>query len=158
MPETDDLSPEEWDFWDMWMRAQRALLQEIDRRLQDDYGISKAEFSVLMTLLRAPGGEMRVVEVAESLDWEKSRVSHQLTRMEARGLVTRTENGASGRRTGVGLTAEGRRLAESSVVGHAGTIRRCFLDPLTAEQRATIRAWSEQMIAGPGTGAPPPRT
>jgi DNA-binding MarR family transcriptional regulator len=146
MVESDVLEPEEWDLWDTWMRAQRLLAQEIDRRLQDEFGISKADFSVLVTLLRAPGLEMRVVAVAESLGWEKSRVSHQLTRMESRGLVARTESGASGRRTGIGLTAKGRRLGESAVKGHAGNVRRYFFDPLTPEQAAAIRAWSEHMV------------
>ncbi|MHC3469372.1 MarR family winged helix-turn-helix transcriptional regulator [Streptomyces sp. 7R007] len=147
MREPDALKPEQWDLWDTWMRAQRLLMQEIDRRLQSGFGISKAEFSVLVTLLRAPDREMRVVDMAASLGWEKSRVSHQLTRMENRGLVVRTESGASGRRTGVELTPDGRRLVESAVVAHADNVRRCFFEPLTSEQAAAIRAWSDQMIA-----------
>ncbi|MFC8516419.1 MarR family winged helix-turn-helix transcriptional regulator [Streptomyces sp. NPDC057257] len=152
MRNPDALKPEEWDLWDTWMQAQRLLLQEIDRRLQSEIGISKAEFSVLVTLLRAPGSEMRVVDLAASLGWEKSRVSHQLTRMESRGLVVRTESGASGRRTGIGLTPEGRRLVERAVVAHGGNVRRHFLDPLAPEQAAAIRAWSEQTINRLGQG------
>ncbi len=125
------LEPEEWELWDTWMRAQRLLARELDRALQRDFGISKAEFSVLVTLSRAPGREMRVADLTESLDWEKSRVSHQLTRMENRGLVEQTECGATGRRTRIGLTAQGRRLAQSAIVGHAGNIRRHFFERLT---------------------------
>jgi DNA-binding MarR family transcriptional regulator len=88
------LSPEDWEFWDRWMSAQRQLALEVDRRLQRRFGISKAEFSVLVTLSGAAAGEMRVVELAGTLDWDKSRVAHQLTRMEARGLVERVESGA----------------------------------------------------------------
>ena len=146
MVASDGLEPEEWDLWDTWMRAQRLLVQEIDRRLQSDFGISKAEFSVLVTLLRAPGREVRVLDLAESLDWEKSRVSHQLTRMESRGFVRRTESGASGRRTGVGLTPQGRRLAERAVLGHAGNVRDLFFESLSPDQASAIRGWSEQMI------------
>lgn len=146
MVETGALEPEEWELWDTYMRAQRLLVRELDRGLQRDCGISKAEFSVLVTLWRAPGREMRVGELSESLDWEKSRVSHQLTRMENRGFVERTRSGAGGRRTGIGLTAKGRRAAQSALLVHAGNIRRHFLDPLAPEQAAAIRAWSEQMI------------
>ncbi|GAA4634146.1 MarR family winged helix-turn-helix transcriptional regulator [Actinoallomurus vinaceus] len=142
----ETLEPEEWELWDTWMRAQRLLVRELDRGLQRDSGISKAEFSVLVTLWQAPGREMRVGELSESLDWEKSRVSHQLTRMENRGFVERTQSGAAGRRTGIGLTAKGRRVVQSAILGHAGNIRRYFLDSLTPEQTAAIRAWSEQMI------------
>ena len=146
MVETRTLEPEEWEFWDTWMRAQRLLTRELERGLQHDCDISKAEFSVLVTLWRAPGREMRVVELSESLAWEKSRVSHQLTRMESRGLVEPTQSGAGGRRTGIGLTAKGRQAAQSAILGHGGNIRRYFLDSLTPEQAAVIRGWSEQVV------------
>ena len=146
MAQPPTLEPEEWELWDTWMRAQRLLARELERGLQRESGISKAEFSVLVTLRRAPGREMGVGELAESLAWEKSRLSHQLTRMENRGFVERTQYGATGRRTRIGLTAQGRRLAQRAILGHAGNIRRYFLDALTPEQAATIRAWSEQTI------------
>jgi DNA-binding MarR family transcriptional regulator len=146
MAETPTLEPEEWELWDTWMRAQRLLARELDRGLQRDCGISKAEFSMLVTLRQAPGRQMRVGELAESLDWEKSRVSHLLTRMENRGFVERPQGEAGGRRTGIGLTSKGRRAAQSAILRHGGNIRRYFLDSLTAEQAAAIRAWSEQVV------------
>ena len=146
MAETPTLEPEEWELWDTWMRAQRLLARELDRGLQRDCGISKAEFSVLVTLWQAPGRDMRVSDLVDSLGWEKSRVSHQLTRMENREFVEQTQGGTSGRRTRIGLTATGRRVARSAISAHGGNIRRHVLDSLTPEQTATIRAWSEQTI------------
>ncbi|GIM91282.1 MarR family winged helix-turn-helix transcriptional regulator [Paractinoplanes toevensis] len=146
MTQPRTLEPEEWDLWNSWMQAQRLLTRELDRRLQQDYGISKAEFSVLVTLHRSPGGRMRVGELAESLTWEKSRVAHLLTRMENRELVKRTENGAGGRRTGIGLTAKGRDAAENAILGHADNIRRFFFEPLTPSQTTAIQAWSRQTV------------
>ena len=146
MTEPRSLEPAEWEFWDTWMRAQRVLTRELERGLQRDCGISKAEFSVLVTLWRASGREMRVGELSESLDWDKSRVSHQLTRMENRGFVERTQYGADGRRAGIGLTAEGLRAAESAILSHGANIRRHFLDLLTPEQASVMRAWSEQAV------------
>ncbi|HLI36491.1 MAG TPA: MarR family winged helix-turn-helix transcriptional regulator [Streptosporangiaceae bacterium] len=140
------LSPEDWEFWDRWMSAQRRLVLEIDRRLQRRFGISKAEFSVLVTLRGAAGGEMRVVELADTLGWDKSRVAHQLTRMEARGLVDRVESGARGRRTGIRLAKEGRRLAEEAVAEHAAAVREIFFDAVTPAQLEAIGSWSTQMI------------
>jgi DNA-binding MarR family transcriptional regulator len=146
MAEPRTLTPEEWEFWDTWMRAQRLLARELDRGLQRDCGISKAEFSVLVTLWQAPGRDMRVSDLVDSLGWEKSRVSHQLTRMENREFVAQTQGGTSGRRTRIGLTDTGRRVARSAISAHGGNIRRHVLDSLTPEQAATIRAWSEQTI------------
>src|SRR3954452_12989627 len=122
MVEPRTLESEQWELWHAWMQAHRLLARELDRDLQRDYGISKAEFSVLVTLHRAAGGQMRVGELAESLAWEKSRVAHQLTRMENRELVDRTED-RSGRRIGIGLTAKGRTAVESAILGHADNIR-----------------------------------
>jgi DNA-binding MarR family transcriptional regulator len=142
----ETLDPGEWELWDTWMRAQRLLVRELDRGLQQDCGISKAEFSVLVTLRQAPGRETRVADLVDALGWEKSRVSHQLTRMENRGLVAQPPGEAGGRRTRIGLTAKGRRVAEAAVLAHGGNIRRLFLDSLTPGQATTIRAWSEQII------------
>src|SRR3954469_4800031 len=99
MAETPTLEPEEWELWDTWMRAQRLLTRELERGLQRDCGISKAEFSVLVTLWQATGREMGVGGLPESLDGERSRVSPRLTRMEIRGLVEPIQGGAGGRRT-----------------------------------------------------------
>jgi DNA-binding MarR family transcriptional regulator len=146
MTETRSLEPEEWESWDTWTRAQRLLTRELERGLQRDCDISKAEFSVLVTLWRAGGREMRVGELSESLDWDKSRVAHQLTRMEKRGFVERTQYGVDGRRAGIGLTAKGRSAAQNAILVHGGNIRRHFFDSLTPEQTAVIRAWSEQVV------------
>src|SRR3954462_1574492 len=137
------LEPAEWELWHSWTRAQNLLVRELDRGLQRDCGISKTEYSVLMTLHRADGRSLRVGELAESLAWEKSRVAHQLTRMENRELVDRTED-RSGRRIGIGLTAKGRSAVENAILGHADNIRRYFFETLTPEQAAAIHAWSRQ--------------
>src|SRR3954447_11711047 len=143
MVEPRTLQPEQWELWHTWMEAQRRLARELDRCLQRDYSISKAEYSVLVTLHQAPGGRLRVGELAESLAWDKSRVAHQLTRMENRELVERTESESSGRRIGIGLTAKGREAARHATLGHAGNIRRYFFEAVTPEQAAAIRAWSQ---------------
>lgn len=101
---------------------------------------------MLITLRRAPGRDMRVGDLVDSLGWEKSRVSHQLTRMENRGFVAQPQGGPGSRRTSIGLTAKGRRVVQAAILAHGANIRRYFLDSLTPDQAATIRAWSEQVI------------
>ncbi|WP_436533276.1 MarR family winged helix-turn-helix transcriptional regulator [Actinoplanes sp. HUAS TT8] len=140
------LQPDEWELWHTWMQAQRLLVLELDRCLQRDYGITKAEFSVLVTLHQAPEGRMRVGELAASLGWDKSRVSHQLTRMENRGLVEPTTAESSSRRIGIELTATGREAAANAIDGHGENIRRLFFATLTPEQAETIGAWSRQTV------------
>jgi DNA-binding MarR family transcriptional regulator len=140
-----DLTQDEWALWDVWMTAQRLVAREADRRLMREVGISKTEFSVLVTLRRASAPELRVGELTEALGWEKSRVSHQLTRMEQRGLVRRVEGGAPGRRTGVALTDAGRESVDDAVRRHAGTVRAVFLDLMDDDQQAVLREWAERV-------------
>ena len=101
---------------------------------------------MLVTLHQAPGGQLRVGELAESLDWEKSRVAHQLTRMEHRELVSRTDNESNGRRAGISLTAKGRSAVDDAILGHADNIRRYFFEALTPDQAAAIHEWSRRTV------------
>lgn len=66
--------------------------------------------------------------------------------MEKRGFIQRTQYGVDSRRPGIGLTAEGRGAARSSVLGHGGNIRRHVLDSLSPEQTSLIRAWSQETV------------
>jgi DNA-binding MarR family transcriptional regulator len=89
---------------------------------------------------------MRVLDISDTLGWEKSRVSHLLTRMERRDLVARNETGTPGRRTGISLTPQGRRLADIAVDRHAESIRQFFFDAVSSDEAAAIQAWSVRMI------------
>jgi DNA-binding MarR family transcriptional regulator len=152
MTENQTLTGDEWALWDLWTNAQRVFAKYVEGALQREFDISKAEFSVMVTLHRATRAELRVGDLAEALAWDKSRVSHLLTRMETRGFVSRIESGAAGRRTGISLTPNGRRVAQAAITVHAGTIRRYFLDQLSLEQTAAIRAWSEHLVVSENAG------
>lgn len=141
------LSTAQWDLWHGWMEAQGVLAAEVDRSLQTEIGISKAEFSVLRSLQTTPDTALRVSDLSASLRWEKSRVSHLLSRMEKRGLVERIEGGAPGRRTAIKLTSHGQEIVASALHVHESNVRRLFVDRLTPEQATAIRAWSEQTLA-----------
>lgn len=52
-------------------------------------GLSTADFQVLAHLSAAPDGRLRPLVLARLLHWEKSRLSQHLSRMQARGLVSR---------------------------------------------------------------------
>lgn len=153
MSAAEDLTARDWAFWHAWTEAQRALAAEVDRALQAETGISKAEFSVLVTLRQAAEDRLRVGDLAGALRWDKSRVSHLLDRMEGRDLVHREEDGAPGRRTAVRLSPAGREAVDAAVRVHAGLVRRLFFDRLEADERAAIGRWSAQMVdPAPTTG------
>ena len=138
MTADDALSDQDWAVWRDFMSMTGQLSRELDRRLQADAGISHADYSVLLVLERASDHQLRTGELAELLAWEKSRVSHQVARMEARALVVRTECDTDGRGTWIVPTPEGRRVLLGAMGNHSRTIRVLFFDALRGDQRAAI--------------------
>ncbi len=138
MTADDELSDQDWAVWRDFMTMSSQLSRELDRRLQADAGISHADYSVLLVLQQAHDHQVRTGELAELLAWEKSRVSHQVARMEARALVVRTECPTDGRGTWIAPTTEGRRVLLGAMRNHNRTIRELFFDALGDEQRTAI--------------------
>lgn len=141
-----EISEQEWGLWRGFVTMHRHLSRELDRQLQRDAGISQADFIVLGRLSEASDRRLRTGELAELLAWEKSRVSHQVTRMEARGLVERTECDTDGRGTWVGVTAEGRRTLIASTRDHAAKIKELFFDELTDQERTALHDLTRRVM------------
>ena len=141
-----EITGEEWGLWRAFVTMHRHLSRELDRQLQRDAGISQADFIVLGRLSEAPERKLRTGELAELLAWEKSRVSHQVTRMEARGLVERSECDTDGRGTWVGITSEGRRTLVASTRDHAAAIRTLFFDELSDDEKGALREVSRRIL------------
>ncbi|MCV7319304.1 MarR family winged helix-turn-helix transcriptional regulator [Mycolicibacterium confluentis] len=111
------------------MRVQLRLSYEMNRQLQADSGLSLADYDVLVALSDEDQG-MRVSDLAAQIGWERSRLSHQLRRMEERGLTERRPNAEDRRTTNVVLTATGRRAIVEAAPGHVDLVRTMFFDPL----------------------------
>jgi DNA-binding MarR family transcriptional regulator len=146
MPTMTEVSDEDWGLWRDFVSMHRHLARELDRQLQRDAAISQADFSVLLVLSEAPDRKLRTGELAELLAWEKSRVSHQVTRMESRGLLERSECDTDGRGTWVGLTAEGRRTLLGAMREHAAAIRGLFLDRLQQGEKAALAGVTSRVL------------
>ena len=113
----------------------------MDRQLIRDSELSGVEYSVLAALSEAEGGTMRARDIAHTLDWERSRLSHLLKRMAARGLVDRVECPEDARGFNIMMTDAGRRAIEQAAPGHVSFVRENVFDPLTpAEQEALLAA------------------
>ena len=134
-------------------RAWRGLLQmtsqlnaRMNRQLQDDYGVSLADYDVLVALSEAPEGRLRVFEIAGALAWEQSRVSHQIARMQRRGLVAREECPADARGAFAVLTDVGRAAIERAAPAHVETVRQLVFDGLSRDQLATLTAITSRVL------------
>jgi len=143
MSTVSEVSPADWELWRSFRSMNQQLARELDRQLQRDAGISQADYAILLTVFEAPDRRMRTGELGEMLAWEKSRVSHQVARMEARGLVARIECELDGRGTWVTLEAEGKRALLGAMGEHAAAIRDLFLNELEpAEKEIILKATS----------------
>src|ERR1039457_7517328 len=80
------LTEDEQRAWRGLLRMTSQLNARMNRQLQDDYGISLADYDVLVVLSEAPTGRRRVFELADALAWGQSRVAHELARMQGRGV------------------------------------------------------------------------
>jgi MarR family len=93
--------------WLAYIRVQLRLSYEMNRQLLADSGMSLPDYDVLTALSVAGGGRMQITVLAAQIGWERSRVSHHVRRMSARGLVTCGPSAVDRRVTEVTLT--GRR-------------------------------------------------
>lgn len=106
-PEPRWLTEPEMDAWYAWRRMFPLVNAGIARDLNQDSGLSEADYDVLSVLGSTAGHRMRISALAVLMQWSRSRLSHQLTRMEQRGLVRREEVPADARGAEVVLTGTG---------------------------------------------------
>ena len=141
------LSDEEFRAWIGYRRMRGLLDLRIARDLADDSGLSEPDYDVLSNLTDTEDGRERLSELAARMLWSKSRLSHHITRMQARGLVVKEECADDGRGAFVVLTEEGRRTIEAAAPAHVASVRRHFVDLLTEEEIATLGAVTERVLA-----------
>jgi len=116
--------------WLAYIRVQMRLAYEMNRQLLADRDLSLPDYDVLTALSVADGGRMPITVLAAHIGWERSRMSHHVRRMSARGLVTGGVFAADRRVTEVGLTGRGRQALEDAAPGHVDLVRRLFFGGL----------------------------
>jgi DNA-binding MarR family transcriptional regulator len=132
--------------WRGYMRMRTLLNARIVRDLGREAGLSEPDYDVLSTLSEIEGRRWRLQELAAHMAWSKSRLSHHITRMEQRGLVTREECTADGRGAFVVLTGAGLRAIEAAAPGHVASVRRHFIDHLSREQLDALAEIAETVV------------
>src|SRR5690606_4860406 len=120
--------------WRALQAVQLRLTSQLSRELAADSELSYPDYTVLVVLTDQPDGRLRAYQLGHELGWEKSRVSHHVSRMEARGLVRRERCSSDQRGAYVVVTERGRAAIEAAAPGHVAAVRRYFIDRLTPEQ------------------------
>jgi DNA-binding MarR family transcriptional regulator len=120
--------------WRGYNQMQRRLAKVLSQHLWRDSGLSAADYELLVPLSEAADDQLRARDLARMVDWEKSRLSHQLTRMQQRGLVERRGCSTDARGAFISLTAAGRAAIEGAAPQHVDAVRKHFVDLLTEDE------------------------
>src|SRR4249919_389247 len=142
MPGTDGqtrwLSADEQQAWRATVHLSQLLMRQLDRDL-NAHGLNAHDYEILVELSEAPDHRLRMTDLADATSQSRSRLSHQISRMEKRGLVRRDECEGDKRGTFAVLTRAGFETIERVAPHHVEQVRRHFIERLTSEQLEEIR-------------------
>lgn len=125
--------------WRGFLDVHARIAARLNRDLQRTSGLSLSDYDILVHLTDVPDGRLRAFELGDALQWDKSRISKQVTRLAIRDLVAREECEADRRGAYVVLTPAGRRAIEAAAPAHVELVQQLVFDTLTASQ---VRAWA----------------
>lgn len=122
------------------MDGSQRLMADLNRQLQRDSDLSFADYRILVKLSEAPGRSLRMSDLADGVLSSRSRLTHQIRRLETQGMVRRTACEDDGRGVLAQLTDEGMRRLRAAAPGHVAAVRRYFVDMLTPQQLVAVAA------------------
>jgi DNA-binding MarR family transcriptional regulator len=136
------LDKNESELWDAWKGAAEKVRGKVRGKVAADItaktGLSDPDFGVLTRLVELGDGKLRQSDLARSMGWHRSRLSHHLTRMEQRELLRRRDSPDGG--VEVEVTSAGRSAAVAARPVHAAAVRRHLIEPLSGRERDSLRA------------------
>ncbi|MUL67405.1 MarR family transcriptional regulator [Mycobacterium sp. CBMA 234] len=138
------LTDDQQDLWRAYLAMSGRLQAALNRQLQHDHGLSLADYDVLVALSERP--DCRMGELGAYLNWEQSRVSHQLARMRARGLIERSGAVDDRRAAVVTLSESGRDALEAAAPAHAELVRSVVFDGMSRTQATALRQWAAAVL------------
>jgi DNA-binding MarR family transcriptional regulator len=132
--------------WRTFVHAHDHLVVRLQRHLARDAGLIVGDYELLAVLSEHPEGRMPAQEVGTLLQWEKSRLSHQVSRMQERGLIVREPNPADARSVMICILPAGRRTIEDAAPEHVRNVRRHFIGLFTPAELDTLADLNERIM------------
>ena len=132
------LDDEEMRAWRGFIVGSELLLYRLHRELQDAHGLSLADYEILVRLSEQPDFRMRMTVLAAEVASSKSRVSHQVARLERANLVKREDCVNDGRGVLAVLTEHGYETLRTAAPTHLRGVREHFVDLLSQTERSTL--------------------
>ena len=139
------LTDEEQQAWRATVQLSQLLLRQLDRD-HTMLGLNGRDYEILVDLSEAPEHRLRMTDLADATSQSRSRLSHQITRMEKRGLVRRDDCEGDKRGTFAVLTKAGFDAIERVAPYHVEQVRRHYIDRLTAQQQEEIRSAFQPIV------------
>ena len=133
------LDDEEQELWRLLLGAVRKINRGMDETLKAGGEVSASEFAVLVALSEAPEQHLRLHELCTQLEWDRSRASHQVTRMEKRGLLYKDPDAVDARGINVCVTHVGIEHLRRAAPEHVESVRRMVFDHLQPEDVPALR-------------------
>jgi DNA-binding MarR family transcriptional regulator len=146
----DWLSDEQQADWRRFVALLLRLPTVLDAQLQKDAGINQFDYLVLSGLSEAENRTLRMSELAARASSSLSRLSHVVSRLEAKGWVRRESCPGDGRFINAVLTDEGWQKVVATAPGHVAAVREFVVDTLTAEELRQLGAISERLLTAQG--------
>jgi DNA-binding MarR family transcriptional regulator len=124
--------------WMSFLHAGTLLNRRIDHQLKEDSGLSHVQYAVLARLVDEPAGELRMSQLAGTLNTSRSGLTYQVGQLEKERLVARRPDPDDVRGVIAVITDEGRRRQAQAAPGHVGVVRDYLIDLLSPEQLALL--------------------
>jgi DNA-binding MarR family transcriptional regulator len=125
------LSDDEQVSWRAFLTSSLLLQDRLNRELTAAHGLTMADYEILVRLSEADQRRMRMTELADVTLSSKSRLSHQITRMENAGLVRRQECDLDRRGFFAVLTDEGWQRLVAAAPTHVRGVREHLVDQMS---------------------------
>lgn len=140
------LTKDQQRIWRLWIALRAQLPTTLNRQLQGESSLSLQDFDVLVHLTDSPDGRCRSGALAVALQWERSRVSHHIKRMEARGLVKREECEEDKRGAYVQLTEVGRTAIAAAAPHHVELVHQLMFDDIAADELSAVESYLDRAL------------
>jgi DNA-binding MarR family transcriptional regulator len=144
------LTDEQQAAWRPFIALLLRLPAALDAQLQRDAGITNFDYLVLSGLSESPNRTLRMSELAAIANSSLSRLSHVVSRLEARGWVRREPCPGDGRFINAVLTDDGWQKVLATAPGHVNAVRDLLIAPLTEEEFKQLGAISAKVLAAQG--------
>jgi DNA-binding MarR family transcriptional regulator len=142
--------------WRSWLEVMRLLPAQLEDRLHERHSLNLTDYQVLVELSEAEEGRLRMTELANRTSLSKSRLSHQIGRMERAGLVERQDCPSDRRGAFAVITQQGWDLIRAAAPEHVNDVRELFIDLMSPQEVAVVGQAmgiiAEKLRQKPGTG------